>query len=234
MKRFYKTARASGADGGYAVLLDGKAVRTPLGGALFLPARTLAEAVAAEWAAQGAELKPETMPLTRLANTMTDKAAGADRAGMNAELLKYGGSDLVCYFAPHPADLLRKQEAAWRPLLSWMEEAYGIAFDTVSGVQYRQQPPEALEKLRVLIEGLDAGAFTAVQAAAATTGSVIVALALLKEKCAPEEAYAAAFVDELHQLEAWGEDEEARRVLETKRRELKDIARFLSLLKSSL
>ncbi|MBU6475388.1 MAG: ATPase [Alphaproteobacteria bacterium] len=230
MRKFYKTAEAAAVDGGHAVLLDGKPVRTPLGRGLLLPTRALAEGVAAEWAAQGAELKPETMPLTRLANTMIDKAAGPDRTGMNAELLKYGGSDLVCYFAARPADLVRRQEELWRPLLGWMEEKHGVAFDAASGIQYRHQPPEALEKLRVLIEGLDAGAFTAVQAAAATAGSVVIAFALLEGKLTPDEAHAAAFVDEVHQLKAWGDDAEARRLLEAKRGELADIARFLKLL----
>ncbi len=233
MKKFYKTADVEKRESEYAVRLDGKPVKTPLGRPLVVPALPLANGIAAEWAEQGEELKPETMPLTRLANTMVDKAAGPDRAGMNAELLKYGGSDLLCYFAPHPSDLVRKQEEAWRPLLAWMEEQYGIVFDTASGVQFRQQPPAALERLKKVIDGLDAGAFTVVQAAAATAGSVIIALALLEGRLAPEGAYAAAFVDELHQLEAWGEDEEARRQLEAKRAELGDVVRFRELLKTS-
>ncbi len=234
MKKFYKTADVEKREGGYAVLLDGKPVKTPLGRPLVVPALPLAAGLAAEWAAQGQVLKPETMPLTRLANTMVDKAAGPDRADMNAELLKYGGSDLLCYFAPHPSDLVRKQEDVWRPLLAWMEERYGIVLGTASGVQFRQQPPEALEKLKNIIDGLDAGAFTVVQAAAATAGSVIIALALLEGRLAAETAYAAAFVDELHQLEAWGEDEEARRRLEAKRGELAEVVRFRELLKTSV
>ena len=229
MRKFYKLAAAGTAPGGYAVRLDGKPLRTPLKHPVLLASKALAEAVALEWAGQGDEIEPKAMPLTQLANTMIDKARGDDRAEMNGQLLKYGSSDLVCYFATHPADLVLRQQSHWMPLLAWMREKYGIAFETVSGIQYRHQSRESLDKLQKLLEGLDAADFTVVQAAAATTGSVAIALALLQERIAPEGAYQAACVDEIYQLATWGEDAEAQKRLDIIQSELKAIVRFRDL-----
>ncbi|MFH1158966.1 MAG: ATP12 family protein [Pseudomonadota bacterium] len=231
MKKFYKSAEAGTAPGGYVVRLDGKPVVTPLKKTLLLPSKVLAEAVAQEWAHQGKDIKPDSMPLTRLANTMIDKAGGDDRAEMNAHLLEYGGSDLMCYFAAHPEDLVKRHHLNWTPLIAWMREKYGITLETVSGIQYHHQPQDSLDKLKTLINGLAADEFTIVQAAAATTGSVAIAFALLEGRISAEEAYQAACADELYQLETWGEDAEARRRLETLRSELESVHRFRNLVR---
>lgn len=229
MKKFYKIAEAGTAPGGYVVRLDGKPVKTPLKNTLLLSSQALADAIALEWAAQGSDIRPATMPLTQLANTMIDKAKGADRAEMNAQLVQYGSSDLVCYFATHPSPLVKRQQAVWMPLVAWMKEKYGIAFETVSGIKYQHQPQASIDKLKKLIEGLSAEDFTVVQSAAATTGSVVVALALLEKKLSPEEAYFAACVDEIYQLETWGEDAEARKRLDMIQAELNSIVQFRDL-----
>jgi chaperone required for assembly of F1-ATPase len=232
VKKFYKLAEAGTAPGGYIVRLDGKPVRTPLKHALLLESRALADAIVLEWVGQGDEIKPATMPLTQLANTMIDKSKGDDRAEMEEQLLEYGGSDLLCYFATHPETLVKQQQAHWLPLLGWMKEKYGIVFKTISGIQYQHQPQELLDKLQKLIDGLDAADFTVVQAASATTGSVVIALVLLEGKISPEEAYQAACVDEIYQLKTWGEDAEARKRLDIIQSELKSIEQFRDLLKA--
>lgn len=232
MKKFYKLAEAGTAPGGYVVRLDGKPVKTPLKHPLLLESRALADAIVLEWAGQGDEVKPATMPLTQLANTMIDKAKGDDRAEMEEQLLEYGGSDLLCYFATHPESLVKRQQMHWLPLLGWMKEKYGIVFKTIAGIQYQHQPQESLDKLQAVISGLDAADFTVVQAASATTGSVVIALALLAGKASPEEAWQAACVDELYQLETWGEDAEARKRLDIIHAELKAIAQFRDFVKA--
>lgn len=233
MKKFYKTAETGTAPGGHVVRLDGKVIKTPLQHPLLLPTQALAAAVAQEWAAQGDEIQPLNMPLTRLANTMVDKAHGADRAAMNAEVLKYGGSDLVCYFAAHPPALVRLHEEHWKPLLAWLKEEHGIAFEAISGIQHHPQPSAALDKLKQIIEGLGAADFTIVQSATASTGSIAIALALLEGKISAEQAYEAACVDEVYQLKTWGADELAQKKLDALKADLQDIARFRDFIKAS-
>lgn len=233
LKKFYKIAEAGPAPGGYVVRLDGKPVKTPLGKTLLLKSRTLAEEIAKEWAGQGAVIKPDAMPLLRLVNTMTDKSDGDDRAEMNAQLTGYASSDLVCYFSDHPESLVKLHEKHWRPLIIWMKEKYGIVLDVVSGIKYHNQPQDSLDKLRALIEHLDAVDFTVVQAASATTGSVVIALSLMGGKLSPEDAYQAACADEIHQMKTWGADAEAQKRLDIIRLELDEVARFRDLVKAT-
>ncbi len=233
MRKFYKVAEAGTAPGGYVVRLDGKPFRTPLKSLLLLSSKALAEAIALEWADQGDEIRPASMPLTQLANTMIDKARGADRAEMNGQMRGYGSSDLVCYFATHPADLVKRHQQQWTPLIEWMQEKYGIVLETVSGIKYHHQPEESLDKLEKIISALAPEIFTVVQAAAATTGSVVIALALSEGRLSPEEAHQAACVDEIYQLRTWGADAEAQKRLDIIQSELNAIARFRDLLKAS-
>ena len=90
-KRFYKSVSVTG---DYGIALDGRVVKTPLKSPLRLPTQELAEAVAAEWAAQGEKIAPSTMLFTKLANTAIDRVA-MDRSRIVNEILEYAGSDLV-------------------------------------------------------------------------------------------------------------------------------------------
>lgn len=141
MKKFYQKAEAGTAPGGFVIRLDGKTLKTPLQHPLILQSKELAEEMAVEWNAQGADIIPASMPLTQLVNTMIDKSTGPDRAAMDAEMCRYAGSDLICYFATHPADIVQRQQALWLPLIEWLAAEKGIRLETVSGIQYHKQPP---------------------------------------------------------------------------------------------
>ena len=71
-KRFYKTAAVAPRDGGFAIQLDGRGIRTPGKRELTVPVEALAEAIADEWRAQGEHIDPATMPLTRIVNSAID------------------------------------------------------------------------------------------------------------------------------------------------------------------
>lgn len=233
LKRFYKIAEAGTAPGAatvtHVVRLDGKLLKTPLRETLSLPTQKLAAAVAAEWAEQKTHIIPDDMPLTQLANTLQDKAAGAERPDLNAEVCKYAESDLVCYLATHPPELVRRQEEAWLPLLHWLQEDKGITLTPVRGIRYEEQTLTDLEKVRDYIAAMAADHFTALQAITGVTGSVVIALALTEGYIDSDAAYRAACVDELYQLETWGDDTLARERLERINRELQSAARFIAL-----
>lgn len=232
MKRFYKIAETGTAPGGFVVRLDGKTLKTPMQHPLILQDQTFAAALAAEWQSQKEDIIPATMPLNQLVNTLIDKAQGSDRAAMEEEVLRYTGSDLVCYFATHPADLVARQEKAWRPMLAWLQDQYGITLTTVSGIQYHHQPEEALQSFARLVRGMTAAEFTLMQAATALFGSPVMALALLRGQINADQAFEAAAVDEIYQLEKWGEDSLARRKLEALRREIDALVQFRDFTKN--
>jgi chaperone required for assembly of F1-ATPase len=92
-KRFYADAGVGEADGGYTVTLDGKPTKTPSGRTVIVPARALAEMIAAEWNAQGEFIEPLTMPLTRFANSVVQGVVDQAEA-VRDDVAKYFASDL--------------------------------------------------------------------------------------------------------------------------------------------
>ncbi|WP_162915254.1 ATP12 family chaperone protein [Desertibaculum subflavum] len=229
MKRFYKQVTVAPAEGGrYGVLLDGRPVRTPARTPLTLPTLALAEAVAAEWAAQEGEVKPLAMPLTRLATTAIDRVP-QHRAAFIDEIVAYIGSDLLCYRADGPADLVSRQSSTWDPPLAWAAAAHGIALEIRTGVLHRAQPEASTAAARAVVEGLAAPALTSAHVLTTATGSAVLALALVGGALEVEAAVEAALLDEIYQAERWGQDREAMQ----RRREIHDdigaAARFARL-----
>jgi chaperone required for assembly of F1-ATPase len=206
-KRFYKRAEAAGeaGEGGFAVLLDGKPVRTPARRALAAPSRALAAAIAAEWNAQADVIDPGRMPLTRLANVVID--AVAEKSGPVAdEIARYLGSDLLCYRADAPEGLVAKETELWDPVLSWARDELGARFVQVQGVIHATQPQEAIAAARAGIPA-DIWRLGAASSITTLTGSALLALAVAHGAIDGERAWAAAHADEDWQMAQWGRDD---------------------------
>jgi chaperone required for assembly of F1-ATPase len=207
-RRFYTTASIAGDDRRWAIHLDGKPLRTPLKVPLQLPTRALAEAVVAEWQAQTETLDPLTMPLTKLANTAIDRVE-PNRPRIIGEIVKFAGSDLVCYRATEPARLRARQAAAWDGVLTWAQQALDARFEIVSGLVFRAQPAAALNAVRDCLAGRSCWALAAIHNMTTLTGSALLALMVTKKAITGARASSAAHVDEDWQIEHWGADAEA-------------------------
>jgi chaperone required for assembly of F1-ATPase len=217
VRRFYRQASVGEAEGGFALTLDGRVARTPAKRPLVAPARALAEGLAAEWAAQGETIAPETMPLTRLAHSALDGVAQALDATI-AEIAAYAGSDLVCYRATEPEALAARQAAAFDPVLAFAEADLGARFALAGGIMHVAQPEASLAKVRAAI-AREPFAATALHALTSLSGSALIALMIARDATTPEAAWAAAHVDEDFQIERWGADEEAVRRREARWRD---------------
>lgn len=206
-KRFYDKATAEVGEGGrdYAIRLDDRPVRTPARRALAAPSKPLAEAIAAEWQAQGEHIEPAAMPLTRLANTIIDGVADQADA-VAAEVAKYLGSDLLFYRADTPAGLVARQNEAWDPVIAWARDELGARFVLAEGIMHVAQPESALTAGRAAIPP-DAWRLGAVHSVTTLTGSALLALALAHGRLSAEDVWAAAHVDEDWNLDQWGHDE---------------------------
>lgn len=207
--RFYAAATLGEADDGFAVLLDGRIARTPAKNKLIVPTLGLAEAVAAEWAAQAETIAPATMPLTRLAHSALDGVAQKLDETI-AEIAAYAGSDLVCYRALEPEILAARQAAAFDPVLSFARQHLGARFALAGGILHVPQPSASLEAVREAIPR-EPFAVTALHGLTTLSGSVLIALMAARGATTPEAAWTAAHVDEDFQIERWGADEEAMR-----------------------
>lgn len=225
MKRFYKAVTI--ADG--AILLDGRPVRTPARAKLVLPSPALAEAVAAEWDAQSEEIDPRSMAMTGLANAAIDRVA-PDPAAFAAPLAAYAETDLLCYRADVPDDLVAAQVAAWNPLLDWARTRYDVHFEVTAGIVHVAQPPATVVRLAEALAARDAFALAPMSPLVTISGSLVAALALAEGAIGAEDAFAATHVDELWQAEQWGEDYLATQARELRRADFLAAARFLTLL----
>ncbi len=209
-KRFYKNVSTAPRDGHFAVLLDGRGMRTPAGNALVLPTQAAADLVAAEWRAQGETIDPATMPVTRLVNSGLDGVA-RDIAGVAADIVKYSGSDLVCYRAGEPDGLVAAQSAAWDPALDFAREKLSARFVLAEGVMFVAQPAEATGAVARAAAAYEASPLklAALHSMTTLTGSALLALMVATGPRSAEEAWSAAHVDEDHQMSLWGADHEA-------------------------
>jgi chaperone required for assembly of F1-ATPase len=229
MKRVYKEATTRPGMGGWGVALDGRPMRTPGRNELILPSQPLAAAIAAEWESQEGELRPASMPLTRLAATAIDRTA-VQRDQVIAEVANYAGTDLVCYRADHQPLLAARQQSVWQPLVDWAMLRYDAGLAVTSGVIPTRQSAAALKAFAAAVAALDDFRLTALYTLTAACGSLVIALALLEGRLDAATAFEASQLDETFQIEAWGEDAEAadrRRALAA---DIVAAARFVALL----
>ena len=227
-KRFWDKAEVREAEGGWTVTLDGRAVKTPAKAAFVLPTRALAEAAAAEWAAQEGAVKPDTMPLTRTANSAIDTVA-PNHDAVAAIVAAYGETDLLCYRAETPEELVRRQAAGWDPLLDWAAEALGVRLRPVSGVMHRAQDPAALARLAAETRALTAFELAVFHEMVALTGSLIIGFAATRGLRPAEELWDLSRLDEAWQAEHWGEDDEAADLAALKRQAFLTAAHIFQL-----
>ncbi|HEX4765140.1 MAG TPA: ATP12 family protein [Lichenihabitans sp.] len=213
-KRFFKTAAAGAKDGAFVLLLDGRPAKTPARRDLALPTREAADALAAEWNGLGDAIEPGRMPLTRIVNAAIDGVAG-NAAAVLDEVVGYAGSDLLFYRAAEPEALVAEQAEAWDPVLDWCRADYGVRFVLGEGVMPVAQPSATLSILRqTFAEAIGEGSgapfrLSALDVMTTLTGSALLAFAVLRGRLTPEEAWAAAHVDEAFQERHWGQDAEA-------------------------
>jgi len=228
-KRFYASAGIAETDGGYAVTLDGKPIKTPSGRQVIVPVRSIAEAIAAEWNAQSEIIDPLTMPLTRFANSVVQGVVDKVNAVAD-DVAKYLGSDLLFYRAGHPETLVGREAERWDPILFWAADALGAHFILAEGVVHVRQPDAAIAAARATLP-TDPWQIAALHVITSLTGSALLALALFHGVIDQDEAWAAAHVDEDWNAEKWGVDEEVASRRAARLVDYKAAARILNALK---
>lgn len=228
-KRFWTQTLAVETPDGWGVTLDGRPLRTPGKSPLTAPTQALARALADEWDAQTERVDPSKMPLTRSVNTAIDRV-GAKHAEVAETIAAYGGSDLLCYRAPHPRALALRQAEAWDPLLDWAHRAHGARLACAEGVMHVAQPPEALARLAAAVAAHDPLRLVALHELTVLSGSLVIALAVSAGEIGAEEGWRRSRVDEDFQAEQWGEDAEAAATAALKRADFLAARRLIDLL----
>ena len=234
INRFYKEANAvelaEPAPGGHGVELDGRPIKTPAKAAVVLPTRALALAVADEWAAQGEQVVPASMPLTSMVCTAIDVVAPRHDE-IVAELSDYGETDLICYRASEPPELVARETASWQPLADWAAQSLHAPLTVTNGLRPVTQPKKSLAALKRAVAVQSDLELAALASAVQAAGSLVIGLALSLGRLSAEAAFEAAEVDATYQMELWGEDEEALQRRAAIRADLEAAARLFALLR---
>ncbi|MDG1471208.1 MAG: ATP12 family protein [Ascidiaceihabitans sp.] len=225
LKRFWTEAKGVAVDGGFAVQLDGRSVKTPAKSALVVPTQALADAIAAEWDAQSEKVNPNTMPFTRSANAAIDKVA-TQHSEVADLLSEYGDSDLLCYRADTPVELVARQTAQWDPMLDWARTNLGVVLHPRVGIIHAPQDQGALDILRAKTHAFDAFELAAFHDLVSLSGSLILGFAATTNNFSAEQMWKISRLDDLWQEEQWGPDDEATALAEFKKSAFAHAKRF--------
>jgi chaperone required for assembly of F1-ATPase len=232
-KRFYSEVSVSEGEGGHAIHLDGKPVKTPAKKPLAVPTAALAELLREEWAAQTDVIDPGTMPVTRLVNTAIDGVT-ADSQAVFEDILRFSSSDMLCYRAEGPENLVARQNEKWDPVIDWAANELGARFILIEGVMPQEQPKEAIAAFAVTLRKYDTPIeLTSLHMVTTLTGSAILALAFAEGRITAEEAWTLAHLDEDWTNEHWGTDAEAEHRRAKRLEEMQAAARAFQALKAT-
>ena len=236
-KRFYAAVSVAEISDGFAITLDDKIVKTPAKKNLAVASPLMAEAIAAEWQAQGEFIDTDTMPLTRLANITLD-VVPASREALLMDISGYGETDLVCYRAPLAANdselgadatvLRARQDAAFDPLLRWLTLECGIALDITEGIMPVAQSSADLKRIAAVFAAANDAELAALAMLIPMLGSAVLGIALWKRHLDLETALHIARLDEDFQAEKWGMDVHVAKEWDAKKRDIRAAVFYLN------
>lgn len=229
MKRFWKEVEVAREEGGWAIRLDGRPVKTPARAPLVVPSRALGDAIAGEWRSVEGEVDPRSMPLTGLANAAIDRIA-PDKTAFAKGLARYAEADLTCYRAEGPRELVDLQAERWDPLLAWARRRFDVDFKVTSGLMHVAQPPATVERLAHAVGALDSFHLAGLSPLVTIGGSLIAGLAVLEKALTAAQAWEAVAIEDEWQLEQWGADPEAEKALDRRRGDFFAASSFITLL----
>lgn len=231
MKRIWTAAAPVALADGYGVALDGRPVRLPGGAPLAVPTAALATAIAAEWNAPRETIRPDDLPLTRLAGSAVERIA-PDPAPVRTSLLGYGRSDLLCYRATDPDGLVAEQHRRWQPWLDWAADTLGARLAVTSGITAIEQPTAAIDRLAAALDAQSPWRLAGLGVTVPALGSLVLGLALLHGALDAAAAHALATLDEDWQERLWGTDAEAAARRARIAAEIASAAMFVNLAES--
>lgn len=201
-KRFYKDVDVRSDNEMHVVTVDGKMVKTPKRHVLATPSLPFSLAVAAEWDAQTGRIRPSSMPLTGLASAALD-VVPEFRQRMSGSIQRFLQTDTTCIRPDTPHELVSAQDEAFAPVVQHAVNC-GISINVVRGSLSAIQDEAAEKWVSDIVKNLDNWSLAAMDSAAASAKSVLVAIALRDGAIDAEQALRAARSEELWQSRVWG------------------------------
>ena len=199
----------------FRIMLDKKILQTPLKKELILPNLNLAQEILKEWDQDSKNVNTESMIFYSLISTSLDKIIDNKNLYIN-DILNYIDTDLICYRAKNPKELVELQKNKWDPIILLIEGYIGTKVQVFQGILPKKQKATVHGHLNNLINQFDIFEISALHRITNITGSIFLSLCVIKKDISKNEVFELSFLDELWQAENWGFDEESSQ----KRKEL--------------
>ena len=208
MKKFWeKVSIKKISSDSFCVMLDKRILKTPLKRDLILPNLNLAEEIVKEWDQDSKKINTESMIFYGLISTSLDKIIDNKNLYIN-DILDYVDTDLICYRAESPKELVELQKNKWDPIILFIEKYIGIKVQVFQGIFPKKQHTTVHTKLTNLINQFSIFEISVLHRITNITGSIFLSLCVLKKDISKKEVFELSVLDELWQSENWGFDEE--------------------------
>ena len=211
MKKFWeKVSIKKISSDSFCVMLDKRILKTPLKRELVLPNLNLAQEIVKEWDQDSKNINTESMIFYGLISTSLDKIIDNKNLYIN-DILDYIDTDLICYRAENPKELVELQKNKWDPIIFLIENYIGTKVHVFEGVLPKKQDATVHNRLNNLIHQFDIFEISVLHRITNITGSIFLSLCVFKKDISKNEVFELSFLDELWQAENWGFDEETSR-----------------------
>ncbi len=150
----------------------------------------------------------------------------AHREEIINKMVQLSLTDMLLFWG-QKKDLMERQQQVWGPLLQWAQDSFKTHFAKTFGLEVPSENEASGARLKLFMESLNDRELAAFYVAALNMRSVLLAAALVKGRINAEEAYQAAYLEELWQAENWGSDEEAESKRQERLCELREVEKFL-------
>ena len=228
-KRFWKVTSIIADERGYAIALDEREVKTPMGLTFIVKKEKLASVIRNEWDDQLEHIDPNSMPIYKFAVTSLDRVS-TQRDAIVDELSAFGANDLLCYREDRDLKLAEHQEQVWQPFLNWAAEMFSVNFKVFNGIMPGNQDQKCISNLRNAIDKFDDYQLSGLHTLVTVSGSLVLGLAAAYNQSPLDDIIKASFLDDLWQQDKWGYDEEVTVKLNNHRKLIEDAHHYLQLL----
>ena len=208
MKKFWKKVSIKKiSSNSFQIMLDERILQTPLKRELVLPNLNLTQEIVKEWDQVSKNINTESMIFYGLISTSLDKIIDNKNLYID-DILDYIDTDLICYRAENPKELVELQKNKWDPIILLIEKYIGTKVHVFEGVLHKKQHYTVHDRLNNLINQFDIFEISALHRITNITGSIFLSLCVLKKDISKNEIFELSFLDELWQEKNWGFDEE--------------------------
>ena len=232
MRKFWKTVKVKKkSSNSYEILLDENVLKTPMKKKLTIQNSKIAEEIYKEWNQDTNVIDTDAMIFYGILSTYIDKISGNRKLYID-DILDFIDTDLTCYRAEKPNDLVQWQSKNWDPILLKVETYINNKINVFKGVMPLKQDKEIHIKITKFLTKFTDLEIVVLHRITNITGSIFLSLCILSNDKIKEKAFELSYLDELWQAKNWGYEEEASKNRKKINLELNRAIYFLDCLKS--